>query len=224
LPTKIGLKAIAPQTHTRNKKTISTSQPKPQEHTLTRWRKIAYGHWAHPGQRSHISPTHFNCFWQPLWKQGILHYSCNFTLRLLLGASLKARYLHITVAVGGPFDRKEITHWNCCWAPLKARYYAHYNCCWGPCESKVLTYDNYCWWPLWKQSAYTIQFLLGAPSMKFKIRVITHFIGCWGPFWKQITLNCSCCCRPLWKQSTCTLQFLLGVPLKVEYTYLWSAL
>jgi len=24
---------------------------------FTRWRETAYGHWAHPGQRSHISPT-----------------------------------------------------------------------------------------------------------------------------------------------------------------------
>ena len=45
------------KTHTGDKKAISISLPKPQEHTFTRWREIAYGHWAHPGQRSHISPT-----------------------------------------------------------------------------------------------------------------------------------------------------------------------
>ena len=39
-----------------HKKTISNSQSKPQEHAFTRWRKIAYDHWAYPGQRSHISP------------------------------------------------------------------------------------------------------------------------------------------------------------------------
>jgi len=46
-----------------NKKAISASLPKPQERTFTRWRETAYGHWAHPGQRSHISPTVFlRCF------------------------------------------------------------------------------------------------------------------------------------------------------------------
>jgi len=46
------------KTHAGDKKAISISLPKPQEHTLTSQREITYGHWAHPGQRSHISPTH----------------------------------------------------------------------------------------------------------------------------------------------------------------------
>jgi len=29
--------------------------------THTRWRKTAFGHWTHPGKRSHISPTHCLC-------------------------------------------------------------------------------------------------------------------------------------------------------------------
>ena len=45
------------KTHTCDKKAFSISLPKPQEHTLSRWREKACGHWAHPGQRSHISPT-----------------------------------------------------------------------------------------------------------------------------------------------------------------------
>jgi len=45
------------KTHKSHKKLISASLSKPQEHTFTRWRETAYGHWAHPGQRSHISPT-----------------------------------------------------------------------------------------------------------------------------------------------------------------------
>ena len=30
---------------------MSASLPKLKEHTFTRWRETAYGHWAHPGQR-----------------------------------------------------------------------------------------------------------------------------------------------------------------------------
>jgi len=57
---------------------------------------------------------------------------------------------------------------------------------WGPFESRVLTH----------------QFLLGAPSMKFKSRVLTHFSGGWGPLWKQITFK---------------LQLRLWAPLKAKY-------
>jgi len=59
----------------------------------------------------------------------------------------------------------------------------------GPFESKVLTYYSGCWGPFCKQSTYTLQFLLVAPSMKFKCRVLTHVSGCWGPVWKQITIK-----------------------------------
>jgi len=34
---------------------------------------------------------------------------------------LKGRYSHITLAVGGSFERIVLTHYNYFWAPLKAR-------------------------------------------------------------------------------------------------------
>ena len=64
--------------------------------------------------------------------------------------SLIAEYLHISVDVGGPFESRLPSGWSCCWGPH------------------------------WKQFICTLQFLLGAPSMKFKSRVLTHFIGCVG--------------------------------------------
>jgi len=76
---------------------------------------------------------------------------------------LKGRYLHITVAVGDPFERKDDLHIKVAvWVPLKA--YLHITVdVGGHFESKLLTHCN-CWWGrLSKQGAYKLQLLLGAP-------------------------------------------------------------
>jgi len=75
-----------------NKKAISASLPKPQERTFTRWRERAYGHWAHPGQRSHISPTVFlRCFKRP--KQSLKFFQRSKCIKSLpykyLGVQMK---------------------------------------------------------------------------------------------------------------------------------------
>jgi len=57
--------------------------------------------------------TH-NFFRYRSWFEAFLH--------LLIGdgdgVALKGRYLHITVAVGGPFDSIVLAHYNCCLGPL----------------------------------------------------------------------------------------------------------
>jgi len=98
--------------------------------------------------------------------------------------------LHITLAVGSPFEGKVLTHCNCCWGPL------------------------------WKQGTYTVQLLLGAPlkaeflhvsffqgplQRSFKAEYLHNSVVLGGPFEKRLPSNCSCCWRPLWKQSICTL-------------------
>ena len=54
---------------------------------------------------------------------------------------MEASWLHITVAVGGPFASRVLTHCSFFEAPsmkFKSRALTHFSGCWGPCESRYL--------------------------------------------------------------------------------------
>ena len=58
---------------------------------------------------------------------------------------MKPRYLNITIAIGGSFESKVLTHYNCCWGLFESMEFYVIIAFGGPFESKVLTYYNGRW-------------------------------------------------------------------------------
>jgi len=100
------------------------------------------------------------------------------------GLFWKAEYLHVTVAVGGPFEKQSICTLQLL---LEARL-----------KSKVLTHYGYCWRPFRKAEYLHITVASGAPLNAEYLKITTVV----GPFESRVLTHYSCYCGPLWKQRT----------------------
>jgi len=127
------------------------------------------------------------------------------TLQLLLGAPLKATYLHITIAVGTwqTLWKQGILHCNCCWESFESKVLRHYCCRWGPVWKQGATLQMLLGSSL-KARNFTLQLLLGA-SLKASYLHIAISVG--GPCESKVLTHYNCCWGPIWKQSTYTLVY-----------------
>jgi len=159
--------------------------------------------------------AHYTFCWWPLWKQG------TYTLQFLFGAPLKARYLHIIIAVVSLFESKEFYITIAIGAPLKTSYLHITIAVGSPVKIRCLHIIVAVGAPL-KASYLHITISVGGlfESKEFYIRVAIHTtISCKGPFnevLKQSTYTFQWLLWALWKHITFKLQLLLGTPLKAK--------
>ena len=77
--------------------------------------------------------------------------------------ALKGRYLHITVAVGGPLKARFLHITIAVLVPFESILLAHCSCFWWPLWKQGTCILRLLLWPLWNQGTYTFQLLLVAP-------------------------------------------------------------